>query len=541
MKKLLISTLLATFAVASHAADAPNTLAKIKSSKSITLAYAQNATPFSFDDTKAFKPAGYSISLCEGIVAQIQRQLGLDTLKINWVAGTTPERLALVAEGKADMECGVTTNTLKRQEKVDFSITTFVQTGALLVRADSGVKKAADLAGKKLSVVAGTTTQRRVTEALANAKIAAEVLPFKDREDAFKAMEDGKVQALAGDLRRADRELPPGEYRGAGIGLPGEDRLPGRRPGEGRPDPLPDRSQALPGSAGGGQGGAGAAGGASADRASEPGAGEAPGRPERFEPEGPGRCGGSGTGGSGFGRGGQGAGHRGRTQPGLHHHPLAGDRGRRPRPAARGRLSQRPGRERPAHLRGGAGPDLGQLQRFPEPDGENPGHAGKGQVIFPKSQDFDVELVLPSGQPYGRKGKINFADPSFSQDTGSFMVRASLPNPRGELRPGMFATAIMKGAVRPDAIVIPQLAVQQGSNGHLVYVIKQDGTAEVRPVVVGDYEGDKDIVIVNGLRAGDRVVVDGVLKVAPGKPVKIVEPGSAPDQPAAKPAAAAQK
>ncbi|MBK9326244.1 MAG: efflux RND transporter periplasmic adaptor subunit [Hydrogenophilales bacterium] len=165
----------------------------------------------------------------------------------------------------------------------------------------------------------------------------------------------------------------------------------------------------------------------------------------------------------------------------------------------------------------------------------------KGQVIFPKSQDFDVELVLPSGQPYGRKGKINFADPSFSQDTGSFMVRASLPNPRGELRPGMFATAIMKGAVRPDAIVIPQLAVQQGSNGHLVYVIKQDGTAEVRPVVVGDYEGDKDIVIVNGLRAGDRVVVDGVLKVAPGKPVKIVEPGSVPDQPAAKPAAAAKK
>ena len=199
MKKLFSLTLLAAFALSSHAADAPDTLGKIKASKTITLAYAQNATPFSFDDTRAFKPAGYSISLCEGIVAQIQRQLGLDTLKINWVAGTTPERLALVAEGKADMECGVTTNTLKRQEKVDFSITTFVQTGALLVRADSGVKKAADLAGKTLSVVAGTTTQRRVTEALANAKIAAEVLPFKDREDAFKAMEDGKVQALAGD------------------------------------------------------------------------------------------------------------------------------------------------------------------------------------------------------------------------------------------------------------------------------------------------------------------------------------------------------
>lgn len=177
----------------------PNTLGKIKSSKSITLAYAQNAAPFSFDDSKTFKPAGFSISLCESVVAQMQRQLGLDALKINWVAGTTPERLAMVAEGKVDMECGVTTTTLKRQEKVDFSTVTFIQTGALLVRSDSGVKRASDLAGKKVSVVAGTTTERRVTEALANAKIAAEVLPFKDREDAFKALEDGKAQALAGD------------------------------------------------------------------------------------------------------------------------------------------------------------------------------------------------------------------------------------------------------------------------------------------------------------------------------------------------------
>ena len=199
MKKLLTFTLLAAFAVGVHAAEAPNTLAKIKSSKTITLAYAQNAAPFSFDDTKTFKPQGYSISLCESIVTQIQKQLGLDALKINWVAGTTPERLAMVAEGKADMECGVTTTTLKRQEKVDFSTVTFLQTATLLVRSDSGVNKATDLAGKKLAVVAGTTTERRVTEALSNGKITAEVVPFKNRDDAFQALEDGKVQALAGD------------------------------------------------------------------------------------------------------------------------------------------------------------------------------------------------------------------------------------------------------------------------------------------------------------------------------------------------------
>lgn len=165
----------------------------------------------------------------------------------------------------------------------------------------------------------------------------------------------------------------------------------------------------------------------------------------------------------------------------------------------------------------------------------------KGQLISPKDRDYEVEIILPGDRPYAKRGKINFADPSFSQDTGSFLVRAALPNPKGELRPGMFATAILKGAVRPDAIVIPQLAVQQGSNGHLVYVVKQDGTAEVRPVVVGDYEGEKDIVITSGLRAGDRVVVENVLKVVAGQPVKIAEPGAVKEQSAAKPASTEKK
>ena len=151
----------------------------------------------------------------------------------------------------------------------------------------------------------------------------------------------------------------------------------------------------------------------------------------------------------------------------------------------------------------------------------------KKQVVEPKNRDYEIEIVLPDGAPFPHKGKINFADPSFSQDTGSFMVRAVLPNPQRELQPGMFVTAHLRGALRPGAIVVPQLAVQQGSNGHLVYVVKQDGTAEVRPVIVGDYFGDKDIVVRTGLHAGDRVVVDGVMRVVPGQPVKIVEPGQA--------------
>jgi membrane fusion protein (multidrug efflux system) len=151
----------------------------------------------------------------------------------------------------------------------------------------------------------------------------------------------------------------------------------------------------------------------------------------------------------------------------------------------------------------------------------------KKEVIEPKNRDYEVEIVLSDNTVYPYRGKINFSDPSFSQDTGSFLVRAVLPNPRRDLRPGMFVTAYARGAQRPGAIVVPQLAVQQGSNGHLVYVVKPDGTVEVRPVMVGDYYGEKDIVIQAGLGEGDRVVVDGVLKVVPGRPVKIVEPSAA--------------
>jgi membrane fusion protein (multidrug efflux system) len=153
--------------------------------------------------------------------------------------------------------------------------------------------------------------------------------------------------------------------------------------------------------------------------------------------------------------------------------------------------------------------------------------AQKGELVMPKNQDFQVELILSDGKPYAYAGKISFSDPTFSQDTGSFQVRAVLPNSKRELRPGMFVTANVKGGTRPNAIVVPQLAVQQASKGHVVYVIKQDGTAELRPVVVGDYSGEKGILIASGLQAGDRVVVDGALKVVPGQPVKIAEPGAA--------------
>lgn len=151
----------------------------------------------------------------------------------------------------------------------------------------------------------------------------------------------------------------------------------------------------------------------------------------------------------------------------------------------------------------------------------------RGLVVPPKNQAYEVDLVLPDGTPFPQRGRISFADPSFSADTGSFQVRAVLPNPKLELRPGMFVTAFLRGATRPNAIVVPQLAVQQGANGHAVYVINAQGIAELRPVIVGDYFGEKDIVITSGLHGGDRIVVEGLLKVVPGQPVQVLPPAAA--------------
>lgn len=165
----------------------------------------------------------------------------------------------------------------------------------------------------------------------------------------------------------------------------------------------------------------------------------------------------------------------------------------------------------------------------------------RGLVVPPKNQAYEVDLVLSDGTPFTERGRISFADPAFSADTGSFQVRAVLPNPKFELKPGMFVTAYLRGAKRPNAIVVPQLAVQQGANGHTVYVVNANGVAELRPVVVGDYFGEKDIVITSGLHAGDRIVVDGLMKVVPGQPVQVMAEGAAAAASAAPAAAAAPK
>ncbi len=144
----------------------------------------------------------------------------------------------------------------------------------------------------------------------------------------------------------------------------------------------------------------------------------------------------------------------------------------------------------------------------------------KGQVKLPPDQNFDVEVVLADGSVFQNRGKISFADPSFSKETGTFLVRATFANPKGTLKPGQFVRVHVLGATRPGAILVPQRAVQQGAKSHFVWVVGKDGIAEQRVIETGTWSGN-DWVIEQGLRAGEQVVVDGAIRVAPGAPLKI--------------------
>jgi membrane fusion protein (multidrug efflux system) len=163
-----------------------------------------------------------------------------------------------------------------------------------------------------------------------------------------------------------------------------------------------------------------------------------------------------------------------------------------------------------------------------------------GQLVPPPNQEYRIDLKLSDGSTYPHSGKLSFVAPSFNTSTGTFLVRAELPNPEAKLQPGMFVEADLSGATRPNALVVPQRAVQQTSNGHIVFLVSSQGMAEVRPVVVGDWVG-QDWIIEKGLKPGEQVITDGFQRLAPGAPVKVTTAALTPESASTKAAASAAK
>jgi len=143
--------------------------------------------------------------------------------------------------------------------------------------------------------------------------------------------------------------------------------------------------------------------------------------------------------------------------------------------------------------------------------------------ILKLPSNFEIELRLADGSVYGHKGKLDFADVRVSTVTGTREARAEVPNPDGFLRPGQFVRVVLKGASLPNAVTVPQRSVMEGPQGKFVYIVDEKSTVQPRPVEAGQWAAGDRWIITSGLKGGERVIVDGVMKIGPGAPVKIAE------------------
>lgn len=180
-----------------HAQALEGRLKRIAEKKTIAIAYRADAIPFSFE--RDGQPVGYSIDLCKRVVNSIERAIKVQPLKVEWVPVSVQTRFEAVTKGKADLECGSSTMTLTRMKDVDFSNAIFVESTALLIKTASGLRSLSDMSGKTIAVVAGTTNERAIHAQLKRRQLEATVLPFKSRDEAISALEEGKADAFASD------------------------------------------------------------------------------------------------------------------------------------------------------------------------------------------------------------------------------------------------------------------------------------------------------------------------------------------------------
>ena len=198
--KIMFSVLLAALVLGGPALgqDLDGTLKKIKTSGTFTIGYREAAPPFSFPGPEK-RPVGYSIDLCMHVASTIQKQLGMENLKLDWVPVTAENRIDMVAQGKVDIECGTTTASLSRQERVDFSLMTFVDGGSLLTAANANLRGLADLTDKRIAVIPGTTTEKALADFLKKEFISVKVVQVKDHLEGLAAIEKGLADAFASD------------------------------------------------------------------------------------------------------------------------------------------------------------------------------------------------------------------------------------------------------------------------------------------------------------------------------------------------------
>jgi ABC-type amino acid transport substrate-binding protein len=192
----LCAAAIASLAITAGAASA-GTLDGIAKDKAIRIAYRDDAPPFSYKG-KGGHPAGYMVDLCRAVAKKLSEQLKLASLDVVYVPVTAVDRFDAITQHKADLLCEPTTETLSRRQQVDFSLLTFVDGAGLMIRTD-GPKSLMALAGHKIGVLAGTTTEDELRNSLKDAGITAEIVPADTHDEGLAMLDEGKVSAYFAD------------------------------------------------------------------------------------------------------------------------------------------------------------------------------------------------------------------------------------------------------------------------------------------------------------------------------------------------------
>ncbi len=152
-----------------------------------------------------------------------------------------------------------------------------------------------------------------------------------------------------------------------------------------------------------------------------------------------------------------------------------------------------------------------------------------GTLKVPELGKVAVTLLLEDGTRYGQRGHLDFLDLAIDQATGTAAIRAEFPNPERILLPGQFVRARIEVGVRPHGFAIPQRAVQLTPSGANVLVVEADDTVAARTIKLGTQRGDQWVVL-EGLKSGERIIVEGLQKVQPGARVRVAQPNPQPDE-----------
>ncbi|MDQ7744686.1 amino acid ABC transporter substrate-binding protein [Hydrogenophaga pseudoflava] len=196
MKKTLLAVA-AVLAASTAMAQTADTLKKIKDSGSITLGV-RESSGLSYTIGNG-KYVGFHTEMAERVIADLQKQLGLAKLTVNYQPVTSQNRIPLVQNGTVDLECGSTTNNATRQKDVSFAVTTYVEEVRIAVKANSGINSIAQLSGKKVATTTGTTSVQTLRKHERATNVNFEEVFGKDHADSFLLLESGRADAFVMD------------------------------------------------------------------------------------------------------------------------------------------------------------------------------------------------------------------------------------------------------------------------------------------------------------------------------------------------------